>query len=50
MFVPPVETMLAEKSSRLKARKEGLRRVIMEKTVAEDEAIIYSSKNFCVEG
>ena len=49
MFVLPVEAMLAGKSLRLKARKGGLVRVIVGEMVAETEAIIASSQNFCRE-
>jgi len=47
MFVLPVEAMLAGRSLRLKARKGGLVRVIVEEMVAEAEAIIASYQNFC---
>ena len=40
MFVLPVEVMLAGKSSRLKARKRRLVRVIIEEMVSETEAVV----------
>jgi len=47
MFVLLVEAMLVGKPSRLKARNQRLARVIVEEMVAEAEAIIAGSQNFC---
>jgi len=49
MFVLPVEAMLVGKPSRLKARNQRPARVIIEGTVAETEAMIAGSQNFCRE-